>query len=523
MSGLAAFIAGMGTGYFQRKDKEADRERQDRMDQIALDQAARAKRDDDENQAFKADMKAAGTEQQVDQTSRMVKDADGNEVAAQPVYKVGAASMGTAQEAADAAQKANSADGRLARQVETLNKHGKINEAMALQSSAKQAKLADFQLSDAERKHTDDLSNRAIDEEIKSAGGNVFAGLASIGTKTNAGTMSGVEVKAMPSQDGKTMNMVGVDKDGKQTVLKSYSNDDAGALAARQDLMKVDPATRIQWLHQRATEAKQDAKDAKAEEWKQKEFDLSKSNIEFTQKMAKANLSIRQMEAGFAAQRAAREKATYEAEAKIPPAEKSKIATLDKEIEVVNKAIVDAKAKGEWNPNNPASQELMKQLERAQDRHSAALAPFISAKSTAAADPAGLRGGATPPNSVPVQPSQVKPAAQGAPALPAAAAPAAAQGVPVPAKPAAPAISPAAVAGMRVIQGNPEAAKAILPLAEQYKAAKAQLAAVTGSGDAKAITLYAGQLQAATQALEAATQKQFSGSASDVLNAIYAQ
>ncbi len=521
MSGLAAFVAGMGTGYLQRKDKERDQERQDRMDKIVLDRADRERRDDEESQALKADMKGAAAPQAVENMTAtdVTKDDEGNDMPAVGQYRVGAARYGTEKEAKDVADKANTSDARLQRQVDTLNKHGKVNEAMALQASARQAKLADFQLSDAERKHTDELSNRAVDEEIERAGGNTFAGLAAIGTKTNAGTMSGVEVKAVPSPDGKKMNMVGVSKDGKETVLKSYSNDDAGALAARQDLMKVDPATRIQWLHQRATEAKADAKEAKLDDRWKMEFDLNKSNVEFNQKMTKANLSLRQMEAGFAAQRAAREKASYDADAKIPPAEKAKIASLDKEIEVVNKAIVDAKAKGEWNPTNPASKELMAQLERAQDRHTAALAPFMSAKSNAAAaDPAGLRGGNTPAPTAapaaPAQPSQVKPAPAPAPAGPA---PAAAQGVPVPAAPAA------AAAGLRAIQNNPAAAKTIAPLADQYKAAKAQLAAVAGSGDVKAINLYAGQLQAATQALESAAQKQFSGSATDVLNAIYAQ
>lgn len=526
MSGLAAFVAGFGTGYIQRKDKERDQERQDKMDKIVLDRADREARDDAEAQALKADMKDAGASQAVENMTAtdVTKDDEGNDMPAVGRYRVGAARYGTQEEAQAVADKANTGDARLQRQVDTLNKHGKVNEAMALQASAKQAKLADFQLSDAERKHTDELSNRALDEEIQAAGGDTFKGLAAVGTKTSAGTMAGLEVKPVPSPDGKKISMVAVDKDGNEKVLNTYSNDQAGALAARQDFMKVDPATRIGWLHQRSQEAKSDAKDAKAEEWKQKEFDLNKSNIEFNQKMTKANLSLRQMEVGFAAQRAAREKATYDAEAKIPPAEKAKIASLDKEIEVVNKAIVDAKAKGEWNPNNPASKELMTQLERAQDRHSAALAPFMSAKSNAAADPLGMRGEAAPAPgaapAAPAQPSQVRAAPAPAAAGPA---PAAAQGVPVPAAPAAPAVAPAAAAGLRAIQSNPAAAKNIAPLADQYKAAKAQLAAVAGSGDAQAITKYANQLQAATQALESEAKKQFSGSATDVLNAIYAQ
>jgi hypothetical protein len=73
------------------------------------------------------------------------------------------------------------------------------------------------------------------------------------------------------------------------------------------------------------------------------------------------------------------------------------------------------------------------------------------------------------------------------------------------------------------LKDNPAAVAAIKPLLDAAKQEEAVMAAVVRSGDQVAIQRQAQKLQIARTELEKSAQKQFGGSAAEVINAISAQ
>lgn len=66
--GLAAFVAGFGTGYLNAEQKKKEQERQAKLDQIQFDKADREKAEYDENQALNAKIAQAAKPTYADQT-----------------------------------------------------------------------------------------------------------------------------------------------------------------------------------------------------------------------------------------------------------------------------------------------------------------------------------------------------------------------------------------------------------------------------------------------------------------------
>lgn len=76
--GIASFITGFGTGYMNAKDKQTERDRQAKLDQIVLDQADRAKADAARQDAERSALSQAAAPV-VPQAGTQVTDAGGNQ------------------------------------------------------------------------------------------------------------------------------------------------------------------------------------------------------------------------------------------------------------------------------------------------------------------------------------------------------------------------------------------------------------------------------------------------------------
>jgi hypothetical protein len=515
--GLAAFIAGAGTGYLKSRERAEEKARQNKLDQITFDRADREKTDAEKKAKYEADLADAGKARATEDMSTVdiKKDDEGNDMPAVPQYRVGTSRFGTKEEADAVVTAENKPEALLARQVGVMQGAGKVNEAMALQTSAKQAKLADFQLKDAEIAQVDKDTNRAIDKRFTEAG-NWIDGAASILTDTQVGRMAGVEVKPVISADKKTVEFHAVGQDGTSRVIKSYPNDSNGEEKARKDFMAVPPEKRIEWLHE-SNKAEQTQLNADREfGLKSDQLKATIAHYKATEGNARAQLALTKQSRDLE-----REKFDYlkkgDVFSQMDAGDKIRIQTLQKELDQVGGALAKSQADGTFaaTTRGKDGSESMNPVLVRQSRLSNELndiAKRYSKDGGGAQDPLNMNPFGPP--APPAQPSRTAPPAA-APAV--SAAPAAAQGVQQPPPP------PAPTAAANILKDNPAAVAAIKPLLDAAKQEEAVMAAVVRSGDQVAIQRQAQKLQIARTELEKSAQKQFGGSAAEVINAISAQ
>lgn len=159
---------------------------------------------------------------------------------------------GTLADANTAAAELNTPEAIVARQAAALNAMGQPEKAAALVAGAKQAKLTDYQLSTAQTNHLNELANQKISDRAASNGGDWIKTQADILTETAVGGLAGAKAAPRLSADGKTVQIVLTRPDGTEKVVRQYGNDDQGQMRAQQDLMRVNPTVKMQWLHERS-------------------------------------------------------------------------------------------------------------------------------------------------------------------------------------------------------------------------------------------------------------------------------
>lgn len=193
-------------------------------------------------------------------------------------YSVNDKSYGTQGEMQKAASAYDAPDAKAKRQAQVYETMGNPMASVALLSNQRKSRQEEMQLKQAETEQLNTEANNVIDQEIAAAGGDIWHGLAAVGTKTQLGNLKGATVKAQVSGDGKTMRFMSVNADGSEVPGRSYPNNDYGASMARQDLLKTDAKTKTAWLAERAktaeemrkTDSKINLEGAQAEEAKGK-------------------------------------------------------------------------------------------------------------------------------------------------------------------------------------------------------------------------------------------------------------
>ena len=297
MSNALAFVAGLGSGYMNAKNKARDQERQDRIEaeeredrllqrsqQTELhDTRMREYRREDDLRKGLADAAKPGV---LMQNAPVLTNAGGQQVvygspetaefaghdaimarraaeapnapdAVAPVGLGGAVTLnGNVQPDLQTAQKGlasyDDAKSILARQQAAYNTAGMPDKAMGLKTA--QLNLDDSEM-DNQRKVLDFVSakaNRAFEERVRANGGDVFKTVADVYTETNVGGLAGVKVLPVQSEDGKTISLSAISPDGSQRVIKTYPSGQAGMAMAMQDQLSVPPEIKAQWLHESA-------------------------------------------------------------------------------------------------------------------------------------------------------------------------------------------------------------------------------------------------------------------------------
>lgn len=289
MSALA-FLGGLGAGALAQGERNKDRERQAKQDerldrqeerQAKLD--AQAKQLHDENIATikrandnrQADIEAASPV--VPKEFATVDLAQG-EMGPSPVApKLGGFAVGKdayldKAQANKVAEQQSTPEATQARRIQTLRTTGRNAEADQLESTIKQGKAADMQLRAGERAETDAklkeanaVWNTSLADSVKKHG-NVHKGLTAIMSESEIDGVTGSKFTVAPSKDGKLIQWVRTDQDGKQSVFKTYPTGPEGDMMALQDSMRIPPEKQLEFMQERQARAAAQAKAAQEAE-----------------------------------------------------------------------------------------------------------------------------------------------------------------------------------------------------------------------------------------------------------------
>lgn len=398
--GMVSFLAGMGAGYIKAKDKALEQERQAKDDAWKEEQRGRQRSEWQAADKLNADLKDAAAPVQIQEGSGgFVKpdtmdnrDVGLPENAGQPSaglmqgqFKVADQSFADRAAADKAAGDANSTTGIAARTAAAYRANGKVSEAMGMENAVMEQKAKKLGLEVAELKFADDQFNRQLGETFANSPDWTQAA-AQVLTKTQVGSLAGVNVQAVPSQDGKKVEFVGQGQDGKQKVLATFDNSDAGKAQFLQRVMRAPVETKIGWIVEEAKEKQAQANADRAFDLQKDQFDLNKRETENNMQYRNRMLAIQQAQEGRAS---AQHRATME-DAKIPPAVKLNAQALAEQIKSVDAALNKSMAEGMFDPANPGSQKLQEQRAALSIQYRRLLDPYIPAAKGATADPLGL-------------------------------------------------------------------------------------------------------------------------------------
>lgn len=406
--GMVSFLAGMGAGYIKAKDKALEQERQAKDDAWKEEQRGRQRSEWQAADKLNADLKdASATRETVAGTQTTAGDTKvfsqtpenaaamskllANEAeltGATPVQAPTTAmtgQMARGHQIGATAEGQNTGDARNQRVVNALMNNGQIERAATMESTALDQKAKKLGLEVAELKFADDQFNRQLGETFANSP-NWTQAAADVLTKTQVGSLSGVNVQAVPSADGKKVDFVGQGADGKQKVLATFDNSDAGKAQFLQRVMRAPVETKIGWIVEEAKEKQAQANADRAFGLQQDQFDLQKRETENNMQYRTRMLAIQQAQEGRAA---AQHRATME-DAKIPPAVKLNAQALAEQIKSVDTALNKSMAEGMFDPANPGTQKLQEQRAALSIQYRRLLDPYIPAAKGAAADPLGL-------------------------------------------------------------------------------------------------------------------------------------
>lgn len=373
-----ALAAGVN-GWMRGADYVKQNERDEEDLQWKKDQRARVKKEQAEADKLQADLKAAAAPVAMTEgAGGMVKpdtmdnrDVGLPENAALPnggLQQDGYAVAGQAFSDKDAAQaaltKANAPQAVNQRVAAAYRQNGQIDKALSVENADRTAESQKMQLADQVWKR--DLGNAM-------RGGH--DGLAALATQSEAGPMKGLNVKAVPSADGKTVTYSAVAADGSISPipgLPSFSNDQNGLIQAAYLLdHTVDPAARMAHADQQAERERQQknadrAFDQQASQFSQT-FGLQSRTAERQDKLADTQIAAADLALKEAQQNA-----------KVPAAVKMTVESYKKEADTIASAIAKAQADNTWDPTSPNAKALLERQAVISAKVQKALQPYMT-------------------------------------------------------------------------------------------------------------------------------------------------
>lgn len=398
--GMVSFLAGMGTGYIKARDKAYEQERQAKQDAWMEEQRTRQRQEWQDADKLKTDIKDATAERQTVQGTettaggtRMFSATPENAASmaalmANEAELTGAApvqmpttavtgNMARGHQIGATAGGMNKPDARNQRVVDALMNNGQIERAATMQNNALEQQAKQIGIDAATFKLLNDKYNMKISELL--SGPDWVKGVEGILAETKLGGLDGITPTARATKDGNSIEFF-YEKDGKQVVLATLPSGEKGRLAALQAFSRMSPEVQVGWLTEQ-----EKAKQAQVNADRAHELDKQKTT-------ALANY--------YQASAGAKEKTATSAYERMDEIDRKTFDGLQKQIDTIDKAILDAKIGGMADPAAIKEHEARLGAYRIQQRQLAA--KYQTA--TQAPDPQGLRS-PTPARSTPTGPT----------------------------------------------------------------------------------------------------------------------
>lgn len=394
---ILAFLAGAGSGYMKQaaleeenawKKEQRDAWRQERDDK-------KAERSMIQNASQPIEMHQwSGGEQAIESLNDKFMGPR-EDTTPQPMdfnapmaYRVGGQTFSDQALAQKELTKQNSPESQAARMAQGYRSLGNAEKAIAIEHSSRQAQLANLQLADAQFRN--DLG------EATNLG---FQGLVDFANSRGGDRLGGRKIKAVTSEDGKTVTLVSVGPDGaEQPMSEPLPNNELGVGKVAWTLDRlVTPQQRMDHFTQRQDKEQQQQNWVAAHNLSKDQFDHQKTVAAKNYQLnagAQERLN-KESDLRLKAGQLAYEKALEEN--KVPPADKMLIDRYGKELDEINKAIVKAQAEGTWNLESPSVKMLLDSRTDIRRKYEDALAPYTKNGTGARGqDPFGFNGGAAP-------------------------------------------------------------------------------------------------------------------------------
>jgi hypothetical protein len=358
---LGALGAGM-VGFQKGQDMKARREREQRDDEYEQEQRARTRREQQRQDEIRTETAAAYAPTSVEsgEVYQPQVDDDGNAMPANPTagtYKAGGRRYTSMTEATQAADAYNTPAARTTRMADVLGAKGEAKAAADLRTSARQERAGELQLADAERAHLD----RLFEQSLSAVG--TPDQLAELVSKSTLGGQ--LQIKAVPSPDGKTFSFVKVNPDGSASPASdAFPNTPEGLLQAKVGMSRAIPlAQKLEHVFKNRDMALKERQVAADEEYKKA--------------MAEA--------ATTRADKAGGTKSTFD---RMDEVDKIQFNALNKTAQQIEEAIIKAQADGMWQPDSPNAKALTSRLAAVRLQAVALVKKYSDGKTP---DPIGLR------------------------------------------------------------------------------------------------------------------------------------
>jgi hypothetical protein len=238
MSRAVAFLAGMGTGFLNAREKTADRERQKKIDDRAEEEYQFRIGERNQSKADKEALRVAGSDVKVQEVPGLALD-ERDMDAMPPVvdattppttYKAGAASFAERGLADTEASKQNTPAAKRERTAATMASQGNMLGADQLRTSGVQGEAAQIAIDNAKR----DQATQLFDDGLRKATAKGPEALAQFMSESSADGQGGaMKFKSVPSPDGKSWQMHAVGEDGTLKPMGGrFANDETGYTTA---------------------------------------------------------------------------------------------------------------------------------------------------------------------------------------------------------------------------------------------------------------------------------------------------
>lgn len=280
---------------------------------------------------------------------------------------------------------ADTPDAQNERMLNAYRKNGQWEKALQMEESIIGIKAKRMGLQVDEFKFLDQKANRELAEMVP------FTPMwhqdaASFLTNNQSSPLKGMNVKATPSEDGKTVNMVITGLNGAKQAVWTLPNSEEGWAKFMERAQSADLSVKLAALKDARAQAQEQAN-------KDRDYDLRKSEAESNQSYRERLLGIQEAQE----KRATDIHAKTMANDKIPPAVKEQAALLADQIKSVSSALNKAMAEGSFDASNPGTQRLLEQQAALGLRYSQLIKPYTAGTTSGAAagaDPLGFGGGA---------------------------------------------------------------------------------------------------------------------------------